>query len=505
LENKADNNLLDQTFFSRIAHKLYPGILPLLFGIYPILQYFSNNAKIVLFSSFIRIALLQTGIILILYGLFLVINKSKAILAANSTCVILLFFNTYGIIYNYLLELDIVRIEHYTLLPLYLLISFYLSWAITKLNEQISFIVWKILTMVLCSFTIVSLFQIIPIEINKNKDIDKQIVVNNDDDQDKLSKTFPDIYYIVFDEFSGFQPMREYWGNTKVDELKDFLVSKGFFVAEHSYGSSIDTLHQMATRLNYKEYPFEPGQADVWFDAIANNRVMSMVKAKGYTTIVFNEIPFGYPTAPPIISDYTFISDQISSVDIGIIFDEFGMMVADKTMLCVFSKYYKLSSPTFLNHRNMILFTASKITALEGIPSPKLVYSHLLFPHFPFMFDENGGFIDPQYYYDWNYYEGNYNYAIRIIEKIVAGIQANENLENPPIIILQSDHGARNKKTGDPNSKILQNFPEDYKTNILFALSLPGYDVSQLEQNIDPINTFPIIFNYYFDENIPLK
>jgi hypothetical protein len=75
----------------------------------------------------------------------------------------------------------------------------------------------------------------------------------------------------------------------------------------------------------------------------------------------------------------------------------------------------------------------------------------------------------------------------------------------PPIIILQSDHGARNLKAESPGSVILENYPEEFKTSILFALYVPGYDTSALPQNIDPINTFPIVFNYLFDANIPLK
>ena len=76
--------------------------------------------------------------------------------------------------------------------------------------------------------------------------------------------------------------------------------------------------------------------------------------------------------------------------------------------------------------------------------------------------------------------------------------------KSAPIIILQSDHGARNEIYYGNEKTLLKDFPEEFKTSILFALYMPGYDTSGLPQDINPINTFPIIFNHLFDANIPL-
>jgi len=73
------------------------------------------------------------------------------------------------------------------------------------------------------------------------------------------------------------------------------------------------------------------------------------------------------------------------------------------------------------------------------------------------------------------------------------------------VIIIQSDHGARNKKTGHPDSVNFNDFPEEYKHDIMFAINIPGYDYSSLPKTIDPINTFPIVLNYYFDAGLKLK
>ena len=120
------------------------------------------------------------------------------------------------------------------------------------------------------------------------------------------------------------------------------------------------------------------------------------------------------------------------------------------------------------------------------------------------MFDPNGNITDNTHFTNWNYYVDNYQFSIKVVETMVDKILTQSDPENPPVIILQSDHGARNQQGHGENSVILQNYPEDLKTLIMFALYLPGYDSSQLPQDIKPINTFPIVFNYLFGEGIVL-
>jgi hypothetical protein len=490
---------------NRIAYSFKPLILPFLLAILPSLFQYGNNASILLLSSLIRMVMFYGALAIVLYIIRFLFSRRQPTQAANATFVFLIFFNIYGAAYNYLLKLDIVQVEHYTLLPFFILLAVYASWLITRIKAAYSIRFWNSMVYILSVLAIFNIIKIIPPEAEKGKrtpENSSMSVVGNA----SLSQGYPDIYYIVFDEFSGFEPMREYWHNLSVDDFIHFLATKGFFVAEQSHSSSIDTLHEMATRLNYQEYTLDaPGSPGIWFDAIADNNVMHFLKAQGYTTVVFSEIQYPYPSALPIVADYSFNYAQDTRFDLELLFDEFGRMTADNTMLRAFSKLYTIDNPSTAMHRNMILFTQAKIADLDEIQSPRFVYLHLMLPHFPFMFDKNGNLIDPTFFYNWNYYLGNYNYAIHVAEEMVDNILLKSNPDRLPIIILQSDHGARNQGTANPSSVILENYPEEYKTSILFALYMPGYDVSALHQDVDPINTFPIVFNYLFDANIPLK
>lgn len=491
---------------SRFLHLLKPVILPLLLAVYPALFHYGNNATIVTLASLERTLLLYCAIALVVYVVFSLLFKAQTIKAANATFVFLVFFNLYGAFYNYLYNQDIIRVEDYTLLPLVLLLALYLSWFVTRLKNNEG--IWKVLVLLLSILIASNLIKIVPAEIAKYT-ASKQEDQNAPAPVSVSGADYPDIYFIILDEFAGFESMRNYWNYQGVNEFAEFLRSNGFFVAEHSHSSSSDTLHQMTERLNYQEYPLGGEHRETYYSALANNAAMRYLDSLGYTTVVFDEKKFGYPAISEMTADYSFVydSEDTSTVASGrdSLFDEFGVLVAENTMLRAFPLFYNKSiDPMFEKHRQMIYFTTSKLADLDEIPSPKFVHVHLLLPHYPFMFSQNGEINDPLYYYNWNYYLGNYQYAIHLAEQMVTDILENADPNQPPIIILQSDHGARNTLIAARSGVQLENFPEEYKTDILNALYLPGFDTSQLSQDMNPINTFPLIFNHYFHANIPL-
>jgi len=208
-----------------------------------------------------------------------------------------------------------------------------------------------------------------------------------------------------------------------------------------------------------------------------------------------------HPTLPDIKSDYLYHYGYSTEGDLGILFDEYGMLVADTTMLYAFDDLYKVSNPADKAHYNFLMSIQERLPNLDDIPAPRFVYVHFMLPHQPFLFDRNGGLVDSSFYRNWNYYEGNYVYTLKYIKKLVTAIMANADPANPPVIILQSDHGARIRK----DNLELKDFPQDMLRNILFAVYLPGKDTSTIPQDVNPVNTLPIVFNAYLGEDIPLQ
>jgi hypothetical protein len=155
-----------------------------------------------------------------------------------------------------------------------------------------------------------------------------------------------------------------------------------------------------------------------------------------------------------------------------------------------------------------VLYTLERTANLSDIPGPKFVYTHLLLPHQPFIFDENGDALDPTQHDNWNVYLGQHKYATKVMREMVVKILAQYGEDNQPVIILQSDHGARNlkRRTKDSDRVVLNGYLEFYPIenahHILNALYLPGFDTATLPRDLPPIETFPVVLNHYLNAGV---
>lgn len=126
---------------------------------------------------------------------------------------------------------------------------------------------------------------------------------------------------------------------------------------------------------------------------------------------------------------------------------------------------------------------------LASMTGPKFVFIHLIVPHPPYAFDENGnpivgGSVDAKY--------GDLNQVKFINKFILPGLKTLiEESSTPPVIILQGDHGPM----------VEDNHPAELK--ILNAYYLPK-GMEWLYPTISPVNSFRVVFNSYFGTSFPL-
>lgn len=126
--------------------------------------------------------------------------------------------------------------------------------------------------------------------------------------------------------------------------------------------------------------------------------------------------------------------------------------------------------------------TLEHLAHLPRTTDPRFVFAHLMTPHSPIILDQHGQPVDPDNYYDPEYYVGQLIYTNEQIKNVIDGILANSNTE--PIIILQSDHGPR--------------WTSDWE-KVLNAYYLPGDGTDLLHPSISPVDSFRVILNHYFD------
>src|SRR5690242_7911837 len=99
--------------------------LPILLAIIPTLYHYSNNVDKLTFTSLFRMLVFNTVVALVVYVICLVITRFEPFKAALAASVFLIFFNIYGLVYQRLMRADVIRIKHYTLLPLFILLAVY--------------------------------------------------------------------------------------------------------------------------------------------------------------------------------------------------------------------------------------------------------------------------------------------------------------------------------------------------------------------------------------------
>jgi hypothetical protein len=149
---------------------------------------------------------------------------------------------------------------------------------------------------------------------------------------------------------------------------------------------------------------------------------------------------------------------------------------------------------------NIVIDSLLKIP-LQKTSSPKFIYAHVYLPHPPFFYDESGSENDLKTILNersqkskslfLSYLKYTNKVAIKIIDRIK---QASG---DSSLIILQSDHGFRDFEGGP-------SYPQAFFKNYS-AFYFPDKNYSALYDTMSNINTFPVIFNKYFETKIPLQ
>jgi len=313
----------------------------------------------------------------------------------------------------------------------------------------------------------------------------------------------PDIYYIILDGYARADILKEVYGYDN-SEFLDYLTQRGFYVANKSKANYCQTLLSLASTLNLRyldglvnKVGVKSANKKPLTKMVKHSDVSKFLKLNGYVSVAFNSG-----------MNVTNIENADIYMTPGWFLSEFQNTLINLTPLALGLNKLPQKSP-FASHRCRLLFTFDRLANLTQKNSPIFVFAHIIAPHPPFVFGEHGepiksdknfSFLDGSHLVknaeDRVEYKKSYKKQLTFINKKIK-----ETIDciiskspQPPIIILQSDHG--------PGSMLEWKYPD--KTNlkermsILNAYYLPNEGHKQLYQEITPVNTFRIIFNHYF-------
>jgi hypothetical protein len=323
----------------------------------------------------------------------------------------------------------------------------------------------------------------------------------------------PDLYYIILDGYMRSDVLSETTGYDNTPFL-EALEEMGFVVARESRSNYPWTDMSLSSSLNLSYLPEMgwPVPDQDWTLArslIGHSLLRRDLECLGYSTIAFET---GYPFSEWRDADYFLMPggqfrDRLG-LAAGITQFEWMWINTSVGRALEGAELARLRWPPGApqdpgqNKRERVLFDLEELPAIAAAPGPKLVFVHIISPHFPFVFGPNGEHVflsgeagppsarhpeEAERY--WNAYADEVAFLDGRVLEAIRGILARSS--TPPIIVLQGDHG-------------YVVAPREAKPPILNAYYLPGGEAEQIYDGITPVNTFRIILNAYFGADFEL-
>jgi hypothetical protein len=467
---------------------------PLLLAAFPILFLYAYNISETSANQIWLPLGVSVAATLVLWAVLSLALRSLA-KAGLAVGVLLVFFFSYGRIYDVLDYWGLFVPKHAHLFPVTLFIWGYCVYFISRARRDFR-VTTRLLNVVALVLVVINLFNIGSYHIRLARVSDEQLEQRTGQtsaDPSELSD-LPDIYFIILDEYAHPDTVKEWYDYDNSDFIRG-LEERGFFVAYDSKTRTPHSHQAIAQILNMKYLDDEPW-SDTVFRRIGYSHVADFLKTQGYHYIAFGDpVSLGaWADHVRNAADLYFNYYETAAVSWA---SEFQYVLWDTTMLKPF--YVLLVGDAYQDgFRRVVLSTFAHLQEIPFIQGPQFVFAHLLTPHEPFVFGPGGELVAPVNWFNYGdkqFYLGQYVYVTREIVKVIDAIL--ERSEAEPIIVIQSDHGLRS---------FHQNIAigADEWRKILNAMYLPGVDYDEISHAVSPVNTFRLIFNHYFEADYPL-
>lgn len=475
-------------------------LLPLFYTLHIYNEYFGIfNIGIILkyLSYYLLLSLVLFSITFLLF--------KNSIKAATWTIVFLIIFFFWGATHDFLktLGLPSFLVSYSFLLSLLLIFLIYFTIRLKKgktplKTHRFFLYLFSLLFILEAGITLFYIFT------NKIKDIDP--AGNNPSLNASLTirdkRQMPDIYFIVFDEYTSSKALKKYYqfDNGKLDST---LLNAGFFISENSQSNYNATSLSIGSTFNLQYF-----NRDI--EKTINNTFSLLQGAYSYKKSLLPELleKNGYDiinhglcdienhpiSVQPLFTEYSTIAMYFETL--------WGRITRDilwniTTRLPGFSKTTP-ANKDFIN-RNKTNYTNFLQELKKEADKPKFVVGHVAIPHRPACVDRNGNprMMSAEDRTDENHdklYVEQIIYVNTWIDSLVQVAAAPR--KRPLVLIIEGDHGNRYATWGRPiREKQFMNLNTYYFSD---------KDYSMLYDSISPVNSFRVVLNKYFQAGLPL-
>ncbi len=341
-------------------------------------------------------------------------------------------------------------------------------------------------TLLLVLFQVVQVvyFEVKTVFINRQTPSQQMVI-----DPPMPPEEMPDIYLIVLDRYSRSDWLKTWSGHDNSAFLAS-LEEMGFYVADCSLSNYSHTILSMTSELNmgYLDSLFDKMNHTILANRLKNSLVRQTLSQMGYEFVFYET---GFPWIEMTDADHYYEADSLTWLD------DFELMFL-RTTIFTFPyelsiqmarddlKQYTFEQLMWLEHASRVQAAFEKLQDPPAYKAPVFVYAHIVSPHGPEIFNEDGS-INFDWEDDVDAPRSTYAYVDSQVLKMITAIL--EVSDPEPIIILQADHG---------------NGEGAYANLILNSYYLPQGGDDLLYPSITPVNTFRLIFDVTFGMDLPL-
>ena len=351
----------------------------------------------------------------------------------------------------------------------------------------------------------------------------------SDNSAEGKSNKRPDVYYIILDGYARGDVLQSRFDFNNSNFL-GWLERKGFFVGGRSHSNYPWTHLSLSATLDgeylqtlvSKELDLLPREVELFSTQNSRRRYQFFTAVLGRNFIKTSRVH----------RFFSGIGYRIFSKDSGYEVTRKNPVSVADAMLGELTEFEQslinrtIFRPLFLMSRTLRNLRMSKydtiVRLLESLGTvakqdgPKFVFYHIMSPHAPFCFNEDGGMMSahPVYaaspwlsdfralpgYDDWvmEKYPKNISGLNKHVKKAVNNIM--EESQGNAVIIIQSDHGS--SSGWDLASTSKSDMVERY--GILNAIFIPtDFPRYGLEELMSSVNTFRVVLQNVFDLNLP--
>jgi hypothetical protein len=314
----------------------------------------------------------------------------------------------------------------------------------------------------------------------------------------------PDIVYVILDGYGRQDALERYFDFDNRPFLQE-LEQRGFTIIPEAITNYNQTQLSLASSLNMayvQDLVENRGTSDAirsQLNALVDrSAVVERLRKRGYR---YFAITTGFPALQFESADLV-LTERTGTL--------FQSALIDRTPLRG-SSY--VAASLYDERRHELVEGLELLGALgEPGPTPRFTVVHILAPHPPFVFGAHGeelrpampfGLFDGSHFYEaggtkeqyLNGYRGQIQWLnqklLAVLDELV------KNRENPPVVILQADHG--------PKMHLHQEAAEETELDeaypIFLAVNAPGTAVADVRT---PVNLFRALFSDLFQEELPM-